>query len=276
MDCKFCTKDLVPVMPVKSSVTPNSYTLLECPKCNCRFFDHSEHEVSLSEMYDDLARNRAHFPVEFTPRPYWQNQKKILLRLLGKKPGSVLDVGARTGDFLMHFDKSVERTGVEVSSYFCDIAKKRGLAMHMDFLENIEFENGFDLVTLYAIMEHLYDPLTFLDALDGIVNPGGVLAVMIPTHQSLKAAFLKEKWHMYSPPEHLNFYSRQKLDAYLFEKGFKLIKRYFSIGGMFKPFANIPFLKLIHRKIPTVLDTIPFVKSFPVYDHMFSYYRKEL
>jgi SAM-dependent methyltransferase len=266
---------MLEVMEVDSPITPNSYLLYECPQCSSRFFNHQEHDVSLAELYDDLAKHRAHFPVEFTPRPYWQKQKNILISLLGKKPESVLDVGARTGDFLLHFDKSVERTGVEVSNYFCDIAKKRGLTMHEDFLQNITFETKFDIVSSYAIMEHLKAPVNFLNTVQAIVKQEGILVIMVPTHQSLKARFLKEKWHMYSPPEHLNFYSRNKLDEYLLTKGFTLQKRYYSIGGMFKPFRNVPGLKKIHQKIPSLLDAIPLIKRIPVYDHMFSYYKRD-
>lgn len=263
------------VMQIDSPVTPYSYMLYECHSCASRFFNHSEHDVSLAELYDDLAKHRAHFPVEFTPKPYWQNQKNILINLLGKEPESILDVGARTGDFLLHFDESIHRTGVEVSNYFCEIARKRGLTMHEAFLEDITFENKFQIVSSYAIMEHLKDPVKFLDILQAIVKKGGILVIMVPTHQSLKARFLQKKWHMYSPPEHLNFYSRRMLDEYLLDKGFTLQKRYYSIGGMFKPFRNVPGLKKIHRKIPGFLDALPLIKKIPVYDHMFSYYKRD-
>ena len=97
---------------VQSPITEHKYTLFECQKCLTRFFNHNEHNVSLSSLYEDLAQNRAHFPVEFTPKPYWENQKDILIDLLGKSPTSVLDVGSRTGDFLLHFDKTTKKEGV--------------------------------------------------------------------------------------------------------------------------------------------------------------------
>ena len=123
-------------------------------------------------------------------------------------------------------------------------------------------------------MEHLVDPLQFLQKLKNLVKPNGILVIMIPSHQTLKAKFLFKKWHMYSPPEHLNFYSRSFLDNYLRSDSFTLQKRYYSIGGMFKPLRNINILKPIHSKIPFLLDSIPLIKKVPVYDHMFSYYKK--
>jgi SAM-dependent methyltransferase len=260
-------------MKIASPVTEYVYTLYECPLCGSRFFNALEHPVPLDELYDDLAINRAHFPVEFSPKPYWSHQKELLLKLLGTHPKSVLDVGARTGDFLLHFDAGVQKTGVEVSHFFCEIARKRNITMYEDFLVNIEFNTKFDMVTSYAILEHLVDPVKFLSILPTILNNGGILAILIPTHESLKAKFLKNKWHMYSPPEHLNFYSRKILDQFLDNLGFSLIHRYYSIGGMFKPFKKVPTLKPLHKKIPTILDSIPFIKKIPIYDHMFSYYK---
>ena len=274
MHCKFCNKEMVTVKRIQSPVTPHTYTLYECKNCSSRFFDHNEHEVQLSSLYEDLAQHRENFSFEFTPRKYWQNQKKIITTLFGKEPSSILDVGSRTGDFLMHFNSKIIREGVELSSYFCDIATQRGIRMYQDFLENVDFSTNFDIVSSYAIMEHLVNPSEFMKKLNSLLKPGGILVIMIPSHQTLKAKFLSEKWHMYSPPEHLNFYSRSFLDNYLRKNNFSLEKRYYSIGGIFKPLKNIKLLSPLHSKIPFLLDSIPFIKSFPVYDHMFSYYKK--
>lgn len=274
MFCKFCDIEIKSIKKVQSPVTPHLYNLYECKNCSSRFFDHNEHDVSLSHLYENLAEQRANFPVEFSPKPYWKNQEQILTSLLSKKPDSVLDVGSRTGDFLMHFDSDIKRVGVELSEYFCEISKKRGLETHQSFLEDINFDETFDIVSSYAIMEHLVDPLKFMETLNSLVKPGGILVILIPSHQTLKAKFLKQKWHMYSPPEHLNFYSKTFLDHYLADSNFSLVKRYYSIGGMFKPLKNVQLLKPIHSKIPALLDSFPFIKKIPVYDHMFSYYKK--
>lgn len=52
----------------------------------------------------------------------------------------------------MHWPKDIVRVGVEASEYSAEIAKARGLDIKKDFLQNIEFDNKFDVVTCYAIM----------------------------------------------------------------------------------------------------------------------------
>jgi ubiquinone/menaquinone biosynthesis C-methylase UbiE len=224
-------------------------------------------------MYDNFV-SRAEFPVDFNPSQKWINEKRLIIKMLRHMPGSVLDVGCRTGDFLMHFDTGVIREGVELSKNFAGVASKRGLKIYNDFLEKTEFTKSYEVVTCYAILEHLENPRTFLDSLTSIVNDNGILVIMIPSFQSLKLkllSFFRIHWHMYSPPEHLNFYSRKFLNDYLNGKGFQRIGRRYSSGGM------LIFKKGIFRKIEKhitkILDYSIFSK-LPIFDHMYCYYRK--
>ena len=183
-------------------------------------------------MYNDFV-SRDNYPAEFTKSPKWNNEKIRIETLLRHSAKSVFDVGCRTGDFLMHFPEDISREGVELNNDFAEIANKRGLKVHNDFLEKIQLSKSYDVVTCYAILEHLEKPLVFLESLTSIVEKKGLLVIMIPTFQSLKTKILSLfnlPWHMYSPPEHLNFYSRKFLDSYLKEKGFKKVVREYSSG----------------------------------------------
>lgn len=77
---------------------------------------------------------------------------------MDREISSVLDIGCRTGDFLMHFPKSIVREGVELSKNSAEIARERGLMLYQDFAENINFDKQYDVVTCYAVLEHLLDP----------------------------------------------------------------------------------------------------------------------
>ena len=73
----------------------------------------------------------------------------------------------------MHFPDSLVREGIELSKNSAEIAKKKGLVVYQDFAENINFDNQYDVVTCYAVLEHLLDPLTFLDEVSNIVSSKG-------------------------------------------------------------------------------------------------------
>lgn len=272
--CKFCkSENTKSIKKIKSIINNNLYDLYECQVCKCRYFDLHQYSTELSSMYNELSF-RDNFPVEFTLSKKWLQQKSIILKILNAKPSSILDVGCRTGDFLMHFDKKIKREGVELSKPFYKTGIQRGLKIYNDILENIEFHDSYDVVSCYAIIEHLEKPMVFLEKINSIVNVDGVLVIMIPTYQSLKVKFhniIKTIWHMYSPPEHLNLYSKKFLDSYMKEKGFVLKKRYYSSGGMLM-FSKNPLLKKIETVLNYIIDNSA-LNKLPIFDHMYSYYK---
>lgn len=279
MKCKFCFQDSVKIVKnIKSFHIDKNYQLYYCNKCKSQFFDYKQHDITIDQLYEDLAlKKQEAYTLEFTTNEYWENQKNVIIKLLKRNPKSVLDVGCRTGDFLMHFEDSIMRDGVELSSYYANIAKKRGLNIYNDFLENIDFnKKQYDVVTAYAILEHLLEPFAFLDKLNLLVNKDGLLLVSIPTYECLKTqiySILNYRWQSYSPPEHLNFYSKYFLDNYLYNNGFKLLGRFYTSGGGFNPFLKIPVLNKIFGKLIDFCDNTV-INKIPVFECMYSIYKK--
>lgn len=275
--CKLCfSEKIVTVKKVQSPHVDHQYKLYECKSCKSRFFDHLEYPVSLFDVYEKMSPQR-NVEVEYKETKYWKERGDVLVKQLGREPKSLLDVGCETGDFLMLFPKVQSRQGVELSKSSVDIATKRGLIVHNDFLENIEFDQKFEVVTAFAILEHLAEPHKFLNKLETLVEDNGILLILIPTHQCFKAKFMNfigRKWKMNSPPEHLNFYSRLFLDKHLSEKGYALEKRYFDSGGNFNPLSQIPFVGHLTTLLIKLADKWIFAKV-PFFDHMYSIYKKK-
>lgn len=275
MNCKFCNSINCSIKKkVKSAYNNQFYDLYVCRSCHSYFFDHEQHSTSLKEFYNQIPGTEGNEPLKIEPSRKWIRQVAVIKKLFKKTPGSVLDLGCRTGDFLMHFEKSTLLEGVELSDHSANIAAQRGLKIYNDFLENIDFKNKYDVISAYAILEHVQKPLAFIDKLNLIINPSGLLVILIPTHQCLKRKLLdvfKFHWHMYSPPEHLNFYSRQFLDKYLQVKGFKLKKRYYTTGGMISISRDFHLINKLVSKFMEIIDNSP-LNRFPIFDHMYSYY----
>ena len=280
MNCKFCeSQQTNSIKKIQSSYVNYEYTLYQCNQCKCRFFDFKEHDVDIEKVYEEysIKHNKVVAGFQFKKSFYWNRQVQKSEKIFGGKVSSVLDIGCRTGDFLMHFPDSVVREGVELLKNSAEIAKSRGLMVYQDFVENINFDKQYDVVTCYALLEHLLNPLNFLDKLLNIVSPGGALVIMIPTHECLKRwlidIFTSVRWHMYSPPQHLNLFSKQFLDKRL-AKNFKLVDRYYTSGGMFNPFRNIPLANRALGKSMTLIDEYTPINKLPIFDHMYSYYVK--
>ena len=179
MNCKFCGSDKIKLIrTIQSLYVSHKYILYQCAACKCRFFNPKEHNVDIENIYEEYStkHNKEVSNFQFKKSFYWTRQVQRIEKILGKKASSVLDVGCRTGDFLLHFPDNIVREGIELSENSAEIAKKRGLVVYKDFAENINFDKPdkqYDIVTCYAVLEHLLDPLHFLDKLSNIISSGG-------------------------------------------------------------------------------------------------------
>lgn len=274
MHCKFCQNESLSIVgQVKSGITSQYYSLYKCSKCKSRFFNDTQFPVDAGTIYEALANERGVLSETFVRSKSWERQKNIIIRLLGHEPVSILDIGCRTGDFLMHFGKETHRVGVEISEQYANIALKRGLEIINESLENAKFTKQYEVVSCFAILEHLQDPLKFLTSVHNLVQPGGLLIIMIPSAQTLKARYSRLNWHMLSPPEHLNFFSRYFLDNYLKESQFVKIRRNYSSGGMLMYKGKNRQIIKAEAFLNHLMD-LSFIGKLPVFDHMYSYYLK--
>jgi len=261
---------------IRSPYLPLHYTLYRCPACRCRTFDLLENgDVDLKDFYDSRAIDSVCLRAEFKVSPRWRHEVSEIRSCREAEVASVLDVGCRTGDFLMHWPSEVARCGVELSAEAAAVANQRDLDVRQAYIEDVEFSHSFDVVSCYALLEHLAEPTRFLDRLSALVSEGGVLVIMIPTFQSLKVWLLDVlgiRWQQYQPPEHLSLFSRSFLDSYLARRGFSLRRRTYSSGGQFNPFRSVRVVRSVFSWWMQILDTTGPLRRIPVFDHMYSYY----
>ncbi|GAG02774.1 unnamed protein product, partial [marine sediment metagenome] len=177
--CAVCGySQVVALRDYRSPFIDNVYTLYSCAECESRCFQIDEQPTELVEIYDDYAHGiSGTFNKPFAVSDYWSDQVRTASALLGRRVDSVLDVGCRTGDFLMHWPEDVARVGVELTAHWAEVANKRGLDIKQDYLEKVEFGRRFDLVTCYAVIEHLRSPVAFLRKLPDLVEEDGIVVI---------------------------------------------------------------------------------------------------
>jgi 2-polyprenyl-3-methyl-5-hydroxy-6-metoxy-1,4-benzoquinol methylase len=128
--------------------------------------------------------------------------------------GSVLDVGCSSGGFLFQLKRrhpgEYSVLGADVSGAPLDYAEKMGVpVIRGDFREHI-FDKPFDAVTFWAVMEHLFEPHTFLQKAASILKPGGVCFILVPNMSSLAVRLLGARYR-YIFAEHLNYFTPASL-----------------------------------------------------------------
>ncbi|MEP7351974.1 MAG: class I SAM-dependent methyltransferase [Acidobacteriota bacterium] len=85
-------------------------------------------------------------------------------------------------------------------------------------------------VTMFHVLEHLYDPGSYLEAAHGLLKPGGRLIVQVPNAGCWQFLLFGERWNGIDVPRHLIDFKTSDLDMLLDACGFEVIRhKYFSL-----------------------------------------------
>lgn len=129
--------------------------------------------------------------------------------------GSLLDIGAGTGDFLVTAkNRNWNVKGIEPSEKARTTAQNKGI----DFFSEITgVQNAsFDVVTMWHVLEHVPDIEKHIKELKRILKPGGTIFIAVPNYKSFDAKHYGQFWAAYDVPRHLWHFSKmavQKLFA---------------------------------------------------------------
>ncbi|WP_300357873.1 class I SAM-dependent methyltransferase [Fluviicola sp.] len=157
-------------------------------------------------------------------RSYTLKKKMSLLKEL--TPGrKLLDIGAGTGHFLA---KAKESGYVVLGLEPDEDARKVALAENRIELKDLSLlhslEETFDVVSMWHVLEHVYDLRVDLEKIVSLVNQDGVLIIAVPNYTSFDAQYYKEYWAAYDVPRHLYHFSPKSIIPLVESKGLRFEK----------------------------------------------------
>ena len=145
--------------------------------------------------------------------------------------GNLIDMGCASGEFLnMAANAGWQVTGVEPASALRAQAKQLLSGRGEVFCATLNQvrqqaalpKESFDALTLWDVLEHVTDPVTFLRDCVALLKPGGHLFVNVPDVRSWPARLLGERWPLFMA-EHLNYFDRATLNRCASEAGLEWI-----------------------------------------------------
>lgn len=111
----------------------------------------------------------------------------------GKSSPKVLEIGCAFGQVLATLDPSWELFGLDVSSYAITEAKRHlvNIQLKVSSALKVPFEDSFDLVLAFDVLEHVYDLSALATAIDEKLAPGGQFIFVVPVYDGPTGPFIK-------------------------------------------------------------------------------------
>ena len=131
-----------------------------------------------------------------------------------KTSGRLLDIGCGLGFFLnVAARRGFDVQGLEMSAYAFERASAGFPGrIHQGLLVPGLFPaKSFDIVTLFDVFEHVYEPRGFIRILDEITNDDAIVCITTPNHRSLLSRVSGRNWISYKIPEHVFYYTPETL-----------------------------------------------------------------
>lgn len=165
----------------------------------------------------------------------FEPRKKAMVQILKKHAKNrtrytVLDIGCATGQFLsvLRSEKKIEFKlhGIEASEKLSAFASKEipEATIYSNSFENSEFDvASYDIITLWEVLEHAFDPFRFLNEVNRILTDSGFLFVSVPNLEGFDIKILWDMGHAFSAPSHLNYYRLSTVNKLLDRSGFEVL-----------------------------------------------------
>ena len=219
MKCPICSGETIRLFQT------NGYWIRECIACGHRLADIMPEAGHVGQVYGDhyFFGDVDGYPdylseealLTATGRRYGQLVKSYL------SPGTLLDVGCAAGFLSKGFQEAGwEVLGLEPNARMAEHARQQGIEVITGSLEDFHTIERFDLIVMIQVVPHLFNLHNALDAAVALTKPGGFWLIETWDRDSLTARIFGHRWHEYSPPSVLHYFSREGLGRLVQRYGF--------------------------------------------------------
>lgn len=220
--------------------TTREFLVVECVQCQLIRLFPQPTPIELREYYPQLywfapsGSMAARLEEEYR-RLVLRDHVNFVDRALreAEETGYLLDVGCGGGLFLrMMHDRGYPVVGLDFSLDAAEVAwRENGVPAVCASLARAPFEPGSCAgVTMFHVLEHLYDPAAYLEAAHRLLRPNGRLVVQVPNAACWQFLLFGKNWNGVDVPRHLINFKRKDLDGLLESCGFEVVRhKHFSL-----------------------------------------------
>jgi SAM-dependent methyltransferase len=291
--CDLCGSERFEPLFRKGSARGEIFLIQRCSRCGLvqvnpqpdldavkPYYDASYFTRRTDRGYDnyfsDRIRNQIRRVYEMNLRDlgFFELETTLLNRSIdsGESANPVaLDAGCAAGYFVEYLrERGWEASGIEISEDAArfGIETLRLPILIGDFFSETRLHpESFDLITLWASLEHMHSPSRVFERIHQLLKPGGRL-ILSTCRYGFLARLRGIEWRYMNVPEHLYFFSTANLSALAERSGFEIVSRISYGSGLTAKKGASP----LYRGAKFVAD--PLVKLLNQGDMMAAHLRK--
>jgi 2-polyprenyl-3-methyl-5-hydroxy-6-metoxy-1,4-benzoquinol methylase len=221
------------------------------------------------------------------PKRDWFNKVfSTAKKYIQKEKLNILEIGSGYGYFIHYATKHGHKAiGTEVTADYTEIGNA---AIEGDIFyipdgnyDKVVENNWADLVYLEHVLEHVLEPDQIIAQIKNKISSNGILYISVPNSKSFLANIMGSKWPWACPPDHLYYYNKKALIAFLERNGFDVLECFsgdYYFRSIFQMYSFIPYTNILRkllklkpkgypyrypRTLGDILNLIPYWFLFP-------------
>jgi len=228
--CPICFGPMMYFMEKRGLFVQRAFQLSQCARCN--FISVVNPITDFSEIYNEAYyEGRGADPLvdyafeldhpDQTVRIFeWRGILEAVSHRFGAElhGGRWLDYGSGAGGLVRFLrDCNIEAYGFDVGG-FADRARAQGV-QNLTSSELAEGRDSFDVISLIEVLEHVHDPVPFLQSVGQLLRPDGLLFLTTGNADPHRHSFAS--WGYVIPEVHISYFSPGSLGQALDRAGFQ-------------------------------------------------------
>lgn len=229
--------------------TDKIFSIVECNACRLIRLDPRPSQEELADYYPEsywyapdhsFASRLEQGYRRFVVRDHVRFVSRAI-RESGER-GMVLDVGCGGGLLLsMLREEGTPVLGLETSRRAADVAWHHNHIPVIcgDLADSPVLNESCSAVTMFHVIEHLYEPGAYLRSALALLRRNGRLIVQVPNASSWQFLLFGDRWNGIDVPRHLVNYRQRDIESLIETSGFEILRRkHFSLRDNTAGFAT--------------------------------------